>query len=309
MKTLNFHKKFSPVLLYHSVEEISPSLKLYNIHNVTPENFYYQLNYLKKYYDFIKIDKQVSINNIVGKCAVTFDDAYKSVFKNAIPILRELNIPATIYINGSNYYGKLFWRDSVRQIINKNLVTEFIKFSRFNFFLSEKNFYTNTKNTNINSRDLAHEINNFFDYKGIDLSFDNIVTSKINELSIEPLISYGNHTLNHFLLSSLSYEEQAFEIEENIRFFKSQNIDLCNCYISIPFGGNDSFNNYTIKVLKRNGYNGFLLSRSRLNLSNSINSLSKSTGLDVIDRFMPLNNKQEFKTQILKLITKSIIKK
>ena len=46
----------------------------------------------------------------------------------------------------------------------------------------------------------------------------NTIRAGFNQLIKNELITYGNHTYNHYLLSSLSYKQQKEEIEKNITF-------------------------------------------------------------------------------------------
>jgi len=85
------------IFVYHS---ISNSNYLYS---VSPDKFERQLNYLRKNFQLIKLrdlelflaeDRSVS-NNIA---AITFDDGLEDNYTHAFPILKKLNVPATIFI-------------------------------------------------------------------------------------------------------------------------------------------------------------------------------------------------------------------
>ena len=91
-----------PVLMYHNIsEEYATEAKDANI---TPELFRQHMQaildrgytpiFINEYYDFIIRGKELPENPI----AITFDDGYLSNYEIAYPILKELNIPATIFI-------------------------------------------------------------------------------------------------------------------------------------------------------------------------------------------------------------------
>ena len=64
----------------------------------------------------------------------------------------------------------------------------------------------------------------------------------------------GNHTLNHHILSSLSYNEQLIEIEKNYEFIEKI-IGLKDIrYFAYPYGGKYVYNKDTIDILKKNKY-------------------------------------------------------
>ena len=61
-----------------------------------------QMRWLAATYSVVPLDRLVDGaahgENLRGKAAVTFDDAYVGVFDYALPLLRELGIPATIFV-------------------------------------------------------------------------------------------------------------------------------------------------------------------------------------------------------------------
>ena len=87
----------------------------------------------------------------------------------------------------------------------------------------------------------------FFDEKKI---IENIYLSKkeIKEIYNDGNI-IGPHTVNHNVLSKLSYDKQMYEIKESLKFLQSFiEIDYKSfCY---PYGYKSSYNDCTIKILK-----------------------------------------------------------
>ncbi len=86
------------VLNYHKVDETPISL------SVSPADFAAQLRYLlendfnviniNQFYDGLTGQKELPKNAVL----ITFDDGYKDNYTNAFPILRQLNLPATIFV-------------------------------------------------------------------------------------------------------------------------------------------------------------------------------------------------------------------
>lgn len=89
------------VLAYHAVEDVSdPLLSRYA---VSPPQFRAQLTaLLDAGFTFVGVDEL--LRHLDGRPArhqslvLTFDDAYSSLFENAVPVLRELGIPATVFV-------------------------------------------------------------------------------------------------------------------------------------------------------------------------------------------------------------------
>jgi peptidoglycan/xylan/chitin deacetylase (PgdA/CDA1 family) len=96
-----------PILMYHDVAS-GPEAQV-NI--VTPESFRAQMAYLKQNkYRAVTFDDLVSYlndgDNISRKAVVvTFDDGHAGIYHHALPILREFNLPAIVFMP-SGYIGK-----------------------------------------------------------------------------------------------------------------------------------------------------------------------------------------------------------
>jgi len=92
------------ILVYHRVTFRVPHVDEPSI-NVTPGRFRRQLTGLAQCgYEFWSLGQVLEYatrgESIPAKVvAVTFDDGYESVYTNAWPVLRELDIPATIFVN------------------------------------------------------------------------------------------------------------------------------------------------------------------------------------------------------------------
>lgn len=95
-----FKRKLScRVLLYHRVANVKDDPYLLS---VSPDNFKNQIEWLKKNVNVIpimKLVKQISTGEIKSySFCITFDDGYADNFYNALPILRQFKVPATIFV-------------------------------------------------------------------------------------------------------------------------------------------------------------------------------------------------------------------
>ena len=94
------------VLAYHS---ISKSDYMYS---VDTNEFRAQLTYLKSKFDIISV---CELENIIAsgvmslrnKAVITFDDGLEDNYTNAFPVLKEVNIPATIFISTKFINGSI----------------------------------------------------------------------------------------------------------------------------------------------------------------------------------------------------------
>ncbi len=294
----------SHILLYHSTFSRVPDNLKKGLHNVTPENIYKQLSWLKRYFDIVELDELFTQNDILGKVAITFDDAYLSVFKEAIPVLATLGVPSTIFINGASLEGKVFWRDKIRFLINNSLVEDFleknISLSRA-YNLTAQNFYKMSKSQRVNSEIIDALLDNYLKKSGVSL--ENFCVDNIKYIKNNSLVLYGNHTYNHYLLSSLNREQQEEEIVKNHQLLKRCDVRLSKVF-SIPFGGDRDFNSITIELLKKYNYIGFLYSKNGINTKNGKN-IDKN--LISKDRYMVSSDFKSFQKQIFKLGIKGLI--
>ena len=258
------------MLLYHGVWERVP-LHLGNcVHNVRPEVFAAQIDWLLQHFDVVSMDDFMKLRTVDGKAAITFDDGYRSVFDFALPILRARGLSATVFVNAGTLHGAPLWRDKVRFLINNGLVYDFLVWRGERWpdapRLDEATFYRKTKTAAINSRWIDQQIDAFFEWRGLGGEIRGLARQIVarTELVDHPLVSYGNHTYSHFVLSSLAPAEQAREIRANEAELKRLSLPLSGIF-ALPFGGLEDFNSETVKILLHDGYAGVVLSRHRLN--------------------------------------------
>lgn len=96
----NINSNHATILLYHHISDKTPKST-----SVAPETFEEHLNYLyennykvwdiHKILNYLKNKKELPAKVV----AITFDDAYKSIYTNAYKILKKYNYPFTIYVN------------------------------------------------------------------------------------------------------------------------------------------------------------------------------------------------------------------
>lgn len=114
-----------PVLMYHHIDQNWQESKL----SVSPESFRRQMKFLKdhgynvirltEFIDAIKSGQRLPTRTV----AITFDDGYRDNYLYAWPVLKELNLPATIFVvvNLIDTKGYMSWEE-VRELARSDIV-------------------------------------------------------------------------------------------------------------------------------------------------------------------------------------------
>jgi peptidoglycan/xylan/chitin deacetylase (PgdA/CDA1 family) len=304
-------RRSSHILLYHATMRDVPDNLKSDFHNVVPNVLYEQLTWLTKHFDVVDLEEYCRSDDTTGKAAVTFDDAYSSAFSEGLPVLKSLNVPCTVFLCGCTLEGKVFWRDKIRFIINNDLEGEFLEFyhrATGAEIASEGHvFYRYTKTPAVNSKKLDMIIDAFFEGKKIAVEDLQYCVSDAGDLLRSPLVSYGNHTYDHYLLSSLSNEEQEEQIVRNWKLLESIGGKISSVF-SIPFGGKDSFNLKTCELLRKYGYDFVLYSRGRLNMPGKRQTANDDAFcLPSFERYMPSGRMKTFQIQLTKIWIKALL--
>lgn len=91
------------IVMYHAVS--SPA----DPYTVTPKAFREQMQLLSQHFEMVRLgdipDALRNGSHRRRRVAITFDDAFRDFRANAYPVLRELNIPATVFVP-TGYLGR-----------------------------------------------------------------------------------------------------------------------------------------------------------------------------------------------------------
>lgn len=253
------------VLLYHRVENL---LNDYNYQAVTPDNFRTHINFLKNNYQIITPDEIYNdIETDEDRIVITFDDGYYDFYTNAMPILREYNVPATLFVSTENI-DKQFenWTDNILRIIfsehngSISIMDEKIS-NKWNVttIKERKAFYQDIRKLFLQmgkkDRDRYTQVlENWANVKHEGRIDRRILRSnEIYNISREKLITLGSHTCSHPSLRCLEEEEQIKEIVESKKTLEEIIKNKIE-YFSYPFGTKDHYSEKTIEIVKKTGY-------------------------------------------------------
>lgn len=287
------------MVVYH-VTEPHPSSPLIRgeVHNVSPISLQEQLERLQKHFDLTHVDELADRlkrgRRVDGLAAVTFDDGYRSVIEHAAPLLEALEIPSTFFISTKVLNGGTSWRDKVRLVENEGLRDTFLEFARgrdpaFNCLKSAR-FYRDSKNPAKISSDLVERmLDEFLTQEGVSIEqISDGAYCTLADLKRMPFqyMKLGNHTVNHYVLSSLTRTKQHDEIEGATSCLSGVNAEVSKIF-SIPFGAARDFNATTLEILRDLGYVGFVQSSGYQVTDGRERVVPNRYGLVGLNRFMP----------------------
>jgi len=253
------------VLIYHRVGTLPSDPHMLS---VSLDNFRNQMNYLKRNYTVIRFEDDWAK---VPKPAVviTFDDGYADNCLNALPILEEVEVPATIFVS-SGYVGsnrEFWWDDLERLVLNDNAKNDC-------FTLVDEQYAQSWQTSSISDRERLysdlHLLMKQITPQRRDEWFKQIMSwSRCNEdarishlplsikelikLSASPWITIGAHTITHTPLSSLSLEQQQNEIMKSTTDLESL-IGKKIQVFSYPFGTKSDFDKFSIQICRMAGF-------------------------------------------------------
>lgn len=253
------------LLYYHRVNDLTND---FNMLCVNQENFRQQMLFLKNNYEVLRFEEDWEKHD--KGVVVTFDDGYLDNFEKAVPILEELDIPATIFVTTEKLQSNnIFWWDELEGVLltGEHFPVSFrIEYEkstlewRTETFSQRKNCYKALhflmKNC-ITSEKRRVWLDLLWKWKNrVDFAFDKYQTlseMQLRELSMSKMITIGAHTISHPSLARLSYAEQEKEIVESIKMLErmtDKNVEI----FSYPFGNRGSdYNDDTLMICEKAG--------------------------------------------------------
>ena len=110
------------ILMYHAIEAQTPGAAWMQLY-VDPAKFREQIReLLSSGARFISADEMIESNSRDRQVLITLDDGFQNVFQNALPVLRELNVPAIAYIVAGQIGGSNVW-DHPNGLLKRPLMT------------------------------------------------------------------------------------------------------------------------------------------------------------------------------------------
>jgi peptidoglycan/xylan/chitin deacetylase (PgdA/CDA1 family) len=119
-----FGRRKSRVLLYHRVvgDDVDPALRPLLAGAVGRREFRTQMHYLARHYRVVPLAELIARRHEPdNRVAITFVDGYADNLWHALPVLKELGLPATVFAV-ADYVGtdRRFWWDRLARLVAAN---------------------------------------------------------------------------------------------------------------------------------------------------------------------------------------------
>jgi peptidoglycan/xylan/chitin deacetylase (PgdA/CDA1 family) len=266
------------VLAFHRVIPKSRALEL-GLHPslfTTPETFRRLLSSLKRMGNFVDLYSLFSDTSSGTSFFVTFDDGWIDTYTIAYPILKELNIPFSIFIATSLIdNGVMNWTEEITAQYFRLLNTASERAKKALRCLNHQNSSEVTdvhelieKLKELPSNLRKHRIERFYSVLGITnpIMGEMLSWAQIKQLREEGII-IGSHTHSHSILKGMNKEDVAAELKKSKEIIQDRlayNPESF-CY---PNGRYDRTNEDIFKDL---GYRyGFILDDKRVHPNDSL---------------------------------------
>ena len=267
------------ILCYHRVEDyITDPVKI----TVSKNNFLKQIDFLDQFaniinpdqlFDYLKNKRKIPRRSIL----LTFDDGYAS-YRDTMELLKEELISAIFFIS---LRKEKYWWDILSRLLLENQHLKSPELKKINYLLSDMGYQfqveehidsklmrTLTKwDVTVNNfpfnRNKAfyllakklEEIDSYHESKLLKIitSLSNARRdfSYLKEKHLTEHHKIGFHTINHFNLSKLSYNDQRKEIELGKKHLDSivgKEVEI----FAYPYGGRIHYNETTLEIVRRN---------------------------------------------------------
>ena len=267
-------------VMYHYVRPNDNNHPYFNNLDLQPPHLglRFCLDFFQKKYGFLSKDQYIesvkSLKNNKG-VVLTFDDGFKDHYKYVLPELKKRNLWGIFYIPTGVYNKReVLGVHRVHFLKGKFGATTILKHLKYmvdDYMLDDskiedfdKEIYQ-SHNYEKSEKQLRRLLNYYIKYDYRDIVLNNLMSTFFDEdalfddlyLSKKEIISLknngniiGSHTVNHKVLSRLTFFEQFKEIKTSFDFLDGMlNQEYRSfCY---PYGYKSSYNEDTIKILKK----------------------------------------------------------
>jgi peptidoglycan/xylan/chitin deacetylase (PgdA/CDA1 family) len=280
-----------PILAYHRIVDMGPEHDFPfdpELVSATPDDFRAQMEYVATHFNAVTFrdvlraaDGEIALPS--RPIIITFDDGYLDNYTHAFPILRELGLPATIFV-ATGYVGaavtETYWYDHLAYAIYRSEPGPFVLGttryelgdipSRRRIAAAAIRFLRGVPDAvrRAHLASLAGRLDYEIQESDRDLSrpMDWQQIAELHEAGIE----IASHTVSHPALAQCDDEVLAYELWESRRELESR-LGAPVEVIAYPFGGPGE---YDARVMRTAAQSGYRLAASYINGRNPFANLA-----------------------------------
>ena len=203
-----------------------------------------------------------------GAVAVTFDDGFRNNFTQALPVLEEVRVPATLYVaTGFIETGRFIWTDQLEAAFLQSDVDEIdlsVGDEVFRYRLAnedQKIFAYN--DTRLRCKVFSNEkkddaVQAIVDRLAGQLGSDDPLSAfmtwdELRQMNASPFVDIGGHTVDHIALARVPHDEMTRQIDRSVSRLSDELSEPCTLF-SYPEGQEGDFNADVIGHLKQQGF-------------------------------------------------------
>ncbi len=239
------------ILMYHRLRESKDKPGDFDPNGclcVTPETFEAQLNHLKAHHKILTLDDfiaQLKSGTLpINAVTITFDDGYRDNLTLALPILKKLQVPATIYFTmNMNTSQMCFWWHNLEHVLRS------LKKIQFSFKNTSHEFDLATSELKMAAFNAIRQIFialNEDDQKDLDKILlsktiekpspvETLSEDDIRQMSASGLITFGAHSVTHAVLKNLPDGIEAAEMQVSKKYLEVV-LEKPTKHFAYPFG-------------------------------------------------------------------------
>lgn len=265
--TKPWYAGFGHILMFHRVIPVQnkPRVRNHRSLEVSPELLENTILFFKRAgYHFATLDEAAAMaqdsKNLKKFVVFTFDDGYEDNLTHAYPVFRKHNVPFTVYITtGLPDGGCILWWYLLEDLILNSSNIEFEHDNnKFRFRtqtdIERETAFRGIRSLFIKADEVAMNLLVHALFKKENLYKKNHELSlnwdQVRQLSLDPLVTIGSHTINHYSLKALAYEQSYVEIAESKKKLEAR-IDSEVKHFCYPLG---LFGSKEEEILEKCGY-------------------------------------------------------
>lgn len=200
---------------------------------------------------------------------ITFDDGYQDTLKHAVPVLREFDVPYTVYLAPGLIEGTAdLWWEAIEELVRQqdrvalqmvgskngphelNCSTRFEKTESFNFLVE----YLTNEIPEMDQSRVVRELCWLYKVDIEQLNKDQIMNwEQVHKLMKDPNCTIGAHTLNHRALARLTPEQAREEVTQGAMVLSSE-LGLRPEHFAYPYGYKKAAGRRDFDIMKDLGF-------------------------------------------------------